>query len=164
RSSDLTLNNMSLMALSLAVGILIDDAIVLIENIFRHMEMGKSPIQAAQDATEELSLAILATSLSLMAVFVPIGSMGEVVGQYFKQFGLTVAFELAFSTMDDYTLTPMISAYWLKDYREEHAKPYKHPRPKVVQICLDKFEAGFQVICRMYDELMVFAFQHPWKI
>lgn len=164
KSMDFTLNNMSLMALSLAVGILIDDAIVLIENIFRHMEMGKSPIQAAQDATEELSLAILATSLSLMAVFVPIGSMGEVVGQYFKQFGLTVAFALAFSTMAAYTLTPMISAYWLKDYREEHAKPYKHPRPKVVQICLDKFEAGFQVICRMYDELMVFAFQHPWKI
>lgn len=99
KSMDFTLNNMSLMALSLAVGILIDDAIVLIENIFRHMEMGKSPIQAAQDATEELSLAILATSLSLMAVFVPIGSMGEVVGQYFKQFGLTVAFALAFSTM-----------------------------------------------------------------
>lgn len=164
KSMDFTLNNMSLMALSLAVGILIDDAIVLIENIFRHMEMGKSPIQAAQDATEELSLAILATSLSLMAVFVPIGSMGEVVGQYFKQFGLTVAFALAFSTKAAYTLTPMISAYWLKDYREEHAKPYKHPRPKVVQICLDKFEAGFQVICRMYDELMVFAFQHPWKI
>lgn len=139
KSMDFTLNNMSLMALSLAVGILIDDAIVLIENIFRHMEMGKSPIQAAQDATEELSLAILATSLSLMAVFVPIGSMGEVVGQYFKQFGLTVAFALAFSTMAAYTLTPMISAYWLKDYREEHAKPYKHPRPKVVQICLDKF-------------------------
>lgn len=154
KSMDFTLNNMSLMALSLAVGILIDDAIVLIENIFRHMEMGKSPIQAAQDATEELSLAILATSLSLMAVFVPIGSMGEVVGQYFKQFGLTVAFALAFSTMAAYTLTPMISAYWLKDYREEHAKPYKHPRPKVVQICLDKFEAGFQVICRMYDELI----------
>lgn len=164
KSMDFTLNNMSLMALSLAVGILIDDAIVLIENIFRHMEMGKSPIQAAQDATEELSLAILATSLSLMAVFVPIGSMGEVVGQYFKQFGLTVAFALAFSTMAAYTLTPMISAYWLKDYCEEHAKPYKHPRPKVVQICLDKFETGFQVICRMYDELMVFAFQHPWKI
>ena len=164
KSMDFTLNNMSLMALSLAVGILIDDAIVLIENIFRHMEMGKSPIQAAQDATEELSLAILATSLSLMAVFVPIGSMGEVVGQYFKQFGLTVAFALAFSTMAAYTLTPMISAYWLKDYREEHAKPYKHPRPKVVQICLDKFEAGFQVICRMYDELMGAAFQHPWTI
>ncbi len=164
KTMDFTLNNMSLMALSLAVGILIDDAIVLIENIFRHMEMGKSPIQAAQDATEELSLAILATSLSLMAVFVPIGSMGEVVGQFFKQFGLTVAFALAFSTMAAYTLTPMISAYWLKDYREEHAKPYKHPRPKIVQICLDKFVAGFQVVCRMYDELMVFAFKHPWKI
>ncbi|MCD7874380.1 MAG: efflux RND transporter permease subunit, partial [Acidaminococcaceae bacterium] len=164
KTMDFTLNNMSLMALSLAVGILIDDAIVLIENIFRHMEMGKSPIQAAQDATEELSMAILATSLSLMAVFVPIGSMGEVVGQFFKQFGLTVAFALAFSTMAAYTLTPMVSAYWLKDYREEHAKPYKYPRPKIVQICLDKFEAGFQVVCRMYDELIVFAFKYPWKI
>lgn len=86
-----TLNNMSLMALSLAVGILIDDAIVVIENIFRHIEMGQTPFVAAKEATEELTLAILATSLSLMAVFVPIGNMGETIGQFFKQFGLTVA-------------------------------------------------------------------------
>ena len=159
-----TLNNMSLMALSLAVGILIDDAIVLIENIFRHMEMGKSPYQAAKDATEELSLAIIATSLSLMAVFVPIGSMGEVIGQFFKEFGMTVAFALAFSTLAAFTLTPMVSAYWLKDYREQHAKPHKNPRPKFVQYALDKFEAGFQVICKLYDEIMIFSFKHPWKI
>ncbi|MBP5735904.1 MAG: efflux RND transporter permease subunit, partial [Acidaminococcaceae bacterium] len=90
-----TLNNMSLMGLSLAVGFLIDDAIVLVENIFRHMEMGKKPFVASADATKELVLAILATSMSLMAVFVPIGSMGETIGQFFKQFGLTVAFALA---------------------------------------------------------------------
>ena len=96
---DFTLNNMSLMGLSLAVGFLIDDAIVLVENIFRHMEMGKDPFTASADATKELVLAILATSMSLLAVFVPIGSMGETVGQYFKQFGLTVAFALIFSTI-----------------------------------------------------------------
>ncbi|MBR5172822.1 MAG: efflux RND transporter permease subunit, partial [Phascolarctobacterium sp.] len=124
---DFTFNNMSLMALSLAVGILIDDAIVVIENIFRHMEMGKSPLVAAQHATEELSLAILATSLSLMAVFVPVGSMGEVIGQYFKQFGLTVAFAIAFSTLTAYTLTPMVSAYWLKANNEEEAKKERFP-------------------------------------
>ena len=114
KTMDFTLNNMSLMGLSLAVGFLIDDAIVLVENIFRHMEMGKTPAIASADATKELMLAILATSLSLLAVFVPIGNMGETVGQYFKQFGLTVAFALAFSTLSAYTLTPMVSAYWLK--------------------------------------------------
>lgn len=77
KALDFTLNNMSLMALSLAVGILIDDAIVVIENIFRHIEMGKTPFVAAKEATEEISLAILATSLSLMAVFVPVGSMAK---------------------------------------------------------------------------------------
>ncbi|MFC2469150.1 MAG: efflux RND transporter permease subunit, partial [Negativicutes bacterium] len=85
KSMGFTLNNMSLMGLSLAVGFLIDDAIVLVENIFRHMEMGKTPALASEDATKELVLAILATSLSLLAVFVPIGNMGETVGQYFKQ-------------------------------------------------------------------------------
>ena len=146
---DFTFNNMSLMALSLAVGILIDDAIVLIENIFRHMEMGKGPLVAAQHATEELSLAILATSLSLMAVFVPVGNMGEVIGQYFKQFGLTVAFAIAFSTLTAYTLTPMVSAYWLKKPDEEQARK---ERNKYLQAFLDKFEAGFQFIRKLYDE------------
>ena len=158
---DFTFNNMSLMALSLAVGILIDDAIVVIENIFRHMEMGKSPLVAAQHATEELSLAILATSLSLMAVFVPVGSMGEVIGQYFKQFGLTVAFAIAFSTLTAYTLTPMVSAYWLKANNEEEAKKERFP---LLQKFLDKFEAGFQFVLKTYNEIMVVVLRNPKKV
>ena len=157
---DFTLNNMSLMALSLAVGILIDDAIVVIENIFRHIEMGKSPFQAAKEATEELTLAILATSFSLMAVFVPIGSMGEVIGQYFKQFGLTVAFAIAFSTLAAFSLTPMVSAYWIKDANKVEVKP----RNKYVQLALDKFEGGFQFIRKLYNDTMEFALKHPKKI
>ena len=111
-----TLNNMSLMGLSLAVGILIDDAIVVIENIYRHMEEGKSALEAAKEGTREIALAVMATTLSILAVFVPVGSMGGIVGQYFKQFGLTVAFAVAFSLFVAFTLTPTLSAYWLKNH------------------------------------------------
>lgn len=160
RLMDFTLNNMSLMGLSLAVGFLIDDAIVLVENVFRHIEMGKKPMAAAADATKELVLAILATSMSLMAVFVPIGSMGEVVGQYFKQFGLTVAFALAFSTMSAYTLTPMVSAHWLKDPTKKQEGSL---RPPFIQWLLERFEAGFDSLREAYDQLMKYAIRHPKK-
>lgn len=156
-----TLNNMSLMALSLAVGILIDDAIVVIENIFRHIEMGQTPFVAAREATEELTLAILATSLSLMAVFVPIGNMGETIGQFFKQFGLTVAFAVAFSTIVAFSLTPMVSAYWIKAETEEQSS---RERTHFVQRALDKFEAGFQSVREMYDSLMAWALERPKKV
>lgn len=156
-----TLNNMSLMALSLAVGILIDDAIVVIENIFRHIEMGQTPFVAAREATEELTLAILATSLSLMAVFVPIGNMGETIGQFFKQFGLTVVFAVAFSTIVAFSLTPMVSAYWIKAETEEQSSK---ERTHFVQRALDKFEAGFQSVREMYDSLMVWALERPKKV
>ncbi len=158
---DFTLNNMSLMALSLAVGILIDDAIVVIENIFRHIELGQTPFHAAREATEELTLAILATSLSLMAVFVPIGNMGETIGQYFKQFGLTVAFAVAFSTIVAFSLTPMVSAYWIKAEDEAAAG---RERTHFVQRALDKFEAGFQSVREMYNSLMQWALVRPRKI
>ncbi len=158
---DFTLNNMSLMALSLAVGILIDDAIVVIENIFRHIELGQTPFHAAREATEELTLAILATSLSLMAVFVPIGNMGETIGQYFKQFGLTVAFAVAFSTIVAFSLTPMVSAYWIKAEDEAAAS---RERTHFVQRALDKFEAGFQSVREMYNSLMQWALVRPRKI
>jgi len=161
RLMDFTLNNMSLMGLSLAVGFLIDDAIVLIENVFRHIEMGKNPMTAAADATKELVLAILATSMSLLAVFVPIGSMGEVVGQYFKQFGLTVAFALAFSTMSAYTLTPMVSAHWLHDPTKEDKR--KSLRPPFIEWLLERFEAAFDSMRESYDRLMKFAVVHPKK-
>jgi HAE1 family hydrophobic/amphiphilic exporter-1 len=156
-----TLNNMSLMALSLAIGMLIDDAIVVIENIFRHIEMGETPFIAARKATEELTLAILATSLVLMAVFVPIGNMGEIIGQFFKQFGLTVAFAVAFSTIVAFSLTPMVSAYWIKvETEEESAKS----RNKYVQLVLDKFEAGFQSVREMYNSLMAWCLERPKKV
>lgn len=158
---DFTLNNMSLMALSLAVGILIDDAIVLIENIFRHIEKGQTPFQAAKEATEELTLAILATSLALMAVFVPIGNMGEIIGQFFKQFGLTVAFAVAFSTIVAFTLTPMVSAYWIK---AEDELDSNRGRNKYIQIILDKFEEGFQAVREMYNSLMAWALVRPKKV
>jgi HAE1 family hydrophobic/amphiphilic exporter-1 len=156
-----TLNNMSLMALSLAIGMLIDDAIVVIENIFRHIEMGETPFIAARKATEELTLAILATSLVLMAVFVPIGNMGEIIGQFFKQFGLTVAFAVAFSTIVAFSLTPMVSAYWIKvETEEESAKS----RNKYVQLVLDKFEAGFQSVREMYNSLMAWCLERPKRV
>lgn len=162
KALDFTLNNMSLMALSLAVGILIDDAIVVIENIFRHIEMGETPFQAAKNATEELTLAILATSLALMAVFVPIGNMGEIIGQYFKQFGLTVAFAIAFSTLVAFTLTPMVSAYWLDDGSGSFDS--SKGRNKYVQLVLDKFEAGFQAVRSIYNDLMSWSLKRPKKI
>lgn len=108
-----TLNTMSLMALSLAVGILIDDAIVVIENIVRHMEMGKGKLEAAREGTEEIGLAVTATTLTLVAVFVPVGMMTGIVGQFFKQFGLTVAFAVLVSLLIAFTLTPLLSASFL---------------------------------------------------
>ncbi len=156
-----TLNNMSLMAMSLAVGILIDDAIVVIENIYRHIEMGKTPFQAAKEATEELTLAILATSFALMAVFVPIGSMGELIGQFFKEFGLTVAFAIAFSTVVAFSLTPMVSAYWLVPKNDALDRK---ERLKLLQTVLDKFEQSFQTVSELYSNIMGFVLTHPKKI
>ncbi len=156
-----TLNNMSLMAMSLAVGILIDDAIVVIENIYRHIEMGKTPFQAAKEATEELTLAILATSFALMAVFVPIGSMGELIGQFFKEFGLTVAFAIAFSTVVAFSLTPMVSAYWLVPKNDALDRK---ERLKLLQTVLDKFEQSFQTVSELYGNIMGFVLTHPKKI
>lgn len=107
-----TVNVMSLLALSLAVGLLIDDAIVVRENIFRHMEMGKSPRRAALEGTEEVMLAVIATTFTVIAVFGPIAFISGVVGQFLKQFGMTVCFALIISLFDAITIAPMMSAYF----------------------------------------------------
>ncbi len=161
KAMDFTLNNMSLMGLSLSVGILIDDAIVVVENIFRHLEMGKSPKQAALDATNEISLAITATTLAILAVFVPVGNMGEIVGQFFKQFGLTVAFAVAFSLFVAFTLTPMLSAYWLKN---DLAQKEKTGITGWIQRKLDSWEDGFVTLRELYKDFLRWAFQRPKKI
>jgi HAE1 family hydrophobic/amphiphilic exporter-1 len=107
-----TINIMSLLALSLSVGLLIDDAIVVRENIFRHIELGLRPMEAARTGTAEVRLAVIATTLTVIAVFGPLGFLKGVVGQFFKQFGLTVCFAMAISLFDALTVAPMLSAYF----------------------------------------------------
>jgi HAE1 family hydrophobic/amphiphilic exporter-1 len=107
-----SLNTMTLLALSIAVGLLVDDAIVVRENIFRHIEMGEDPKTAALKGTNEVGLAVLSTTLTILAVFVPISFLQGQIGQLFKEFGLTVAFALVISLVDAFTAAPMLSAYW----------------------------------------------------
>jgi hydrophobe/amphiphile efflux-1 (HAE1) family protein len=112
--ADFTLNSISLLALSLVAGVLVDDAIVEIENIVRHMRMGKSGYQAALDAADQIGLAVVATSATIVAVFLPVSFMGGLTGQYFKQFGLTVAAAVFFSLLVARLITPVLAAYALK--------------------------------------------------
>jgi hydrophobe/amphiphile efflux-1 (HAE1) family protein len=109
-----SLNNISLLALSLVAGVLVDDAIVEIENIVRHMRMGKSGFKAALDAADQIGLAVVATSCTIMAVFLPVSFMPGITGQYFIQFGLTVAAAVFFSLLVARLITPVIAAYTLK--------------------------------------------------
>jgi hydrophobic/amphiphilic exporter-1 (mainly G- bacteria), HAE1 family len=109
-----TFNNMTMLALSLSIGILIDDAIVVIENIHRHLELGKSAREAASEATREIGLAVLATTASIVAVFVPVAIMKGIVGRFFFQFGLTVSFAVLVSLFVSFTLTPMLSSRFLR--------------------------------------------------
>ena len=113
-----SLNMVSLLALSLVSGVLVDDAIVEIENIMRHLRMGKSAYQAAMDAADEIGLAVVATTVVIVAVFVPVSFMGGVVGQYFIQFGLTVAIATIFSLFVARFITPVLAAYFLKPFNE----------------------------------------------
>jgi multidrug efflux pump subunit AcrB len=114
---DFSLNSISLLALSLVAGVLVDDAIVEIENIVRHMRMGKSGFQASLDAADQIGLAVVATSCTIIAVFTPVSFMGGITGQYFKQFGLTVAAAVFFSLLVARLITPVIAAYTLKSDR-----------------------------------------------
>jgi hydrophobe/amphiphile efflux-1 (HAE1) family protein len=121
---DFTLNQITLLGLSLVAGMLVDDAIVEIENIVRHMRMGKSGYQAALDASDEIGLAVVATSFTIIAVFVPVSFMGGVTGQYFRQFGLTVAVAVFMSLLVARLITPVLAAYSLRRdivHSQEHA-------------------------------------------
>ena len=126
---DFTLNSMTMLALTLAVGIVIDDAIVVLENIYRFVEeKGMTPAQAAVEATQEIGLAVLATTFSLIAIFVPVGFMGGIVGRFMKSFGLTMSFAILVSLLVSFTLTPMLSARWIKAKRQDHDKASKDSR------------------------------------
>lgn len=150
-----TLNFMSLMALSLCVGLLIDDAIVVIENIVRHLRMGKTPFEAAKDGTTELGLAVTATTLTVVAVFLPVGMMTGVVGQFFKQFGLTVVFSVLVSLFVAFTLVPMLSSRYLKD--EEHVS--RGPVGRFVTW----FNRGFDNITQKYADFLKVVLRNRYK-
>ncbi|SRR5579859_403909 len=119
-----TLNSVTMLALALVVGILVDDAIVEIENIVRHIRMGKRPYQAAIEAADEIGLAVVATTMTIVAVFVPVSFMPGIPGQYFRSFGITVAVAVLFSLLVARLITPLMAAYMLKPVQHvEHDKP-----------------------------------------
>jgi hydrophobic/amphiphilic exporter-1 (mainly G- bacteria), HAE1 family len=117
-----SINMVTLMALSLCVGLLIDDAIVVRENIVRHVQMGKPPYQASMDGTQEIGLAVLATTFSIVAVFMPIGFMGGIIGKFFHEFGVTIVAAVLISMFVSFTLDPMLSSVWHDPEAESHGK------------------------------------------
>ena len=117
-----TINMITLMALTLSVGLLIDDAIVVRENIVRHVQMGKKPFDAAMEGTGEIGLAVLATTLSIVAVFLPIGFMGGIIGKFFHEFGITMVAAVLISMFVSFTLDPMLSSVWHDPEIEKHGR------------------------------------------
>ena len=149
-----TLNFMSLLGLSLAIGVLIDDAIVVRENIVRHIERGASRIDAAINGTREIGLAVLATTLSIVAVFVPVGFMPGVAGEWFRPFGLTVVASVLVSLLVSFTLDPMLSAYW-------GDPPGHHLREKRgLSRLLERFNQWFDHQADRYGHVIAWALHH----
>ena len=148
-----TLNMLTMLALTLSVGIVIDDAIVVLENIYRFIEeKGMTPIQAAIEGTREIGLAVLATTLSLVAIFAPVGFMSGMVGRFMRSFGLTMAFAVMVSLLVSFTLTPMMSARWLKvkprtEDEEHHVHDSKHSKI-------------FGPLDRVYTRMLEWAMEH----
>ena len=118
-----TINMITLMALSLCVGLLIDDAIVVRENIVRHVQMGKNAYRASLEGTQEIALAVLATTFSIVAVFLPIGFMGGIIGKFFHEFGITIVAAVLISMFVSFTLDPMLSSIWHDPAIDAHGKP-----------------------------------------
>jgi hydrophobe/amphiphile efflux-1 (HAE1) family protein len=152
-----TINLMTLLALSLAVGLLIDDAIVVRENIFRHLEMGKKPKDAALEGTKEVAMAVIATTLVVIAVFGPISFLQGIVGQFFKQFGLTVVFTMLISLFDAFTVAPMLSAYLA--HPNEHNKG-TGPIGRILS-AFDRFQTRLEDI---YEVALKYTLGNPKKI
>ena len=148
-----TLNTMSLLGLSLAIGILIDDAIVVRENIVRHVEMGKDHYTAAREGTDEIGLAVAATTFSIVAVFVPIAFVSGLSGQWFKPFALTIASSVLVSLFVSFSLDPMLSAYWPDPHVPEDKK-------NIITKLLDRFNSWFNRLADGYRTVIAWALDH----
>jgi hydrophobe/amphiphile efflux-1 (HAE1) family protein len=154
-----TLNVITLLALALAVGIVIDDAIVVLENIFRFVDEKRiEPKYAAVAATKEIGLAVLATTLSLMAVFIPVAFMGGIVGMFLKSFGLTMAFAIGISMIVSFSLTPMLASRWLKAKEQERDGTLKKA---FLERVVDFF---YRPIERVYMVILRFVMRHRWIV
>jgi HAE1 family hydrophobic/amphiphilic exporter-1 len=154
-----TLNTMTLMALSLAIGLLIDDAIVVRENIVRHLAMGKDHHRAAKDGTDEIGLAVFSTSLAVIAVFIPVAFMGGMIGKMFFQFGVTVAFAVLVSLFVSFTLDPMLSSIWHDpDASEKGEEAWKHAGP-IRKVAL-AFDEKFENVAARYPNWLRWSLAH----
>ena len=153
-----TINMMTLMALSLVIGILIDDAVVVRENIYRHMEQGEDPYTAARNGTSEIGLAVMATTFTILAVFLPVGFMTGIVGQFFKSFALTIAFAVSISLLVAFTLDPMLSSRFVRFIPLEERTRTRTGR------FLERVGGFYDRIDRRYHRLLEWAMAHPWKI
>jgi HAE1 family hydrophobic/amphiphilic exporter-1 len=150
----MTLNMLTLMALSLAIGLLIDDAIVVRENIVRHLERGQDHFTAAREGTSEIGLAVLATSMSIIAVFLPVAFMKGVIGRFFYQFGLTVAFAVLVSLFVSFTLDPMLSSRWHDPDIERVG------RRRFINRALDRFNDWFERMAERYKSVIGWSLDH----
>jgi hydrophobic/amphiphilic exporter-1 (mainly G- bacteria), HAE1 family len=148
-----SINSITLMSLSLAVGLLIDDSIVVRENIFRHIEEGMGPKEAAEKGTNEVAVAVISTTLSVMAVFLPISFLSGMIGQFFKQFGLTVAFALGISLLDAFTTAPMLSAYWYKKSNPADRKGIM----KSIYGLSESWNKFYRDLAKYYREILTWA-------
>ncbi len=158
-----TINMITLMALSLCVGLLIDDAIVVRENIVRHIQMGKTPYQASLDGTQEIGLAVLATTFSIVAVFLPIGFMGGIIGKFFHEFGITIVAAVMISMFVSFTLDPMMSSIWHDPAIDEHGKPFKPVTwyDKTIGRVTHAFERGTDKLGDGYTRILRWSLK--WK-
>ena len=150
-TSGFTFNNLTLLALTLAVGILIDDAIVMVENIYRHVEAGEPPLRAALLGAREITFAVLASSLSLLSVFVPVAFMTGMVGQFFFEFGMTMAYVIVISTFIALSLTPMLCSRLLKR-KEKH------------NVLFRALERVFRALETTYARQLRWALSHPFVV
>ena len=162
---DFTVNTMTLLALSLAIGLLIDDAIVVRENIVRHLEMGKDHERAAREGTSEIGLAVVSTSLAVVSVFIPVAFMGGQIGMIFYQFGVTVAFAVLVSLFVSFTLDPMLSSVWPDPEVEHggHAATRAKTRNPIRRLAF-AFDDAFERTADRYKGWLASSLRHRWLV
>jgi HAE1 family hydrophobic/amphiphilic exporter-1 len=163
-----TFNNMTMLALTLSVGLLIDDAIIVIENIYRHVEEGMAPREAATFATSEIGLAVMATTFAIVAIFLPVAFMKGMIGRFFLQFALTVVFSVLVSLLVSFTLTPMLASIFLKRVTLVREKGTGGGIPSAprgfIRRLGDGFDRGYKKLEGGYRHLLAFSLDHRWKM